>query len=54
MRAKKTKNIETIVASKDTERVKAEIHAKYGFWVTNEYARDLIAFVDAMTREMAS
>lgn len=32
----------------DVERVKAEILKKYGFEVTDEYCRDLVAFVEQM------
>lgn len=41
-------NISPIIESRDAERVMQEIHEKYGFWVTPEYAADLIAFVDAL------
>lgn len=58
MRAKKKQDsvpvIVAVTKSKDIERVKNEIHEKYGFWVTDTYAADLIAFVDAMTQEMVS
>lgn len=43
--------IVALVELHDAERVMQEIHEKYGFWVTPEYAADLIAFVDAMTAE---
>ena len=43
-----------LTKSKDIEHVKNDIHDKYGFWVTDEYARDLIAFVDALTQEMTT
>lgn len=43
--------LEQIVESRDVERVMQEIHEKYGFWVTPEYADDLIALVDALVQE---
>lgn len=46
-----TSPIVTIAKHKDVERVKAEIYKKYGFQVTDEYALDLIAFVEQMTHD---
>lgn len=40
-----------IVSQKDAERVKAAIIVKYGFVPTDEYCRDLIAFVKELTSE---
>lgn len=53
MRAKKNEPVSPIVViakTKDVGLVKFEIHEKYGFWVTDEYAADLIAFVYALVR----
>lgn len=52
---KETKELPPIVAiakMNDVERVKSAIYDKYGFWVTPEYARDLIAFVEMLAQEM--
>ncbi len=40
-----------IAEGKNVEQVKRAILGKYGFLVTDEYARDLIAFVDALMQE---
>lgn len=55
MQAKKdkvTSPIVAIVKLEDAELVKTAIHEKYGFWPTDEYARDLIAFVEMLAQEM--
>lgn len=52
MQAKKQVDVSTLVAiakTNDVEIVTKAIHETYGFWVTPEYARDLIAFVNALT-----
>lgn len=51
MRAKKNEPVSPIVViakTKDVERVKAEILKHYHFEVSDQYALDLIAFVDAL------
>jgi hypothetical protein len=39
------------IANQDAQTVKAGILAKYGFEVTDEYARDFVAFVEGLTLE---
>lgn len=46
--------IAALVKDSDVEKVKVEIHEKYGFWPTHEYCRDLIAFVEVIAAEMMS
>lgn len=41
--------IQSIAETRNIETVKKAIKAKYGFDVTDEYARDLIQFVENMT-----
>jgi hypothetical protein len=39
----------SLTASRNVETVKRMIRNKYGFEVTDQYAADLIAFVEALT-----
>ncbi len=39
------------VAAGDVTRVKAAILDRYGFVVNDQYAADLVAFVEELTRE---
>lgn len=43
--------LQAIVAGRSIAQVKAIIIQRYGFTPTDEYCRDLIAFVEAMTNE---
>lgn len=45
-------SLEEIAELQDVEHVVLAIEDKYGFLVTDEYARDLIAFVDAAPWEI--
>lgn len=51
MKQEKKSPIVTLVKSKEVERVKTAIVDKYGFLPTDEYCRDLIAFVEQMAQE---
>lgn len=39
----------TLVASRDVKRIKAAILERYGFDVTDQYAADLLVFVEELT-----
>jgi deferrochelatase/peroxidase EfeB len=41
--------LEAVVALEDVASIQAAIRENYGFQVSEQYAADLIAFVDAMT-----
>jgi hypothetical protein len=46
-----TPRLQVIASFSDVVKVKAAIMHEYGFEPTEEYCRDLIAFVDRLTHE---
>lgn len=57
MQAKKKKTesaIAVIAKTKDVDIIAKAIYDKYGFWVTPEYAADLVDFVNELTEEMTA
>lgn len=56
MQAKKKQTgsvVEGMLENKSIEQFKQFIHGKYGVLLTDELVRDILATLDALTREMA-